>query len=58
MKNRYEAPNLEIVRFTPGQFIAYLNFSDLKDAAELGNGGALQVDPTSEVASDVQMPRG
>ena len=57
MKNRYEVPNLEIVCFTPGQFIAHLNFSDLKDAAQNGSGGALQVDSTSAAYSDVEMPR-
>ena len=56
MKN-YEAPKLEVVYFTPDRFIANMNFGTLKDAAQNGNGGALQVDPTSESSSDVYMPR-
>ena len=56
MKN-YEAPQLEVVYFTPDRYIANMNFGSLKDAAENGNGGALQVDPTSEGFSDVYLPR-
>ena len=54
---KYEAPELNIVYFTPDRFIANMNFGTLKEAAKNGNGGALQVDPTSESSSDVYAPR-
>ena len=57
MKNYYEAPELEIVCFTPCQNIAYIDFGDLKDAAANGNGSAAEAESASEGYSDVYMPR-
>ena len=53
----YEAPKAEAVYFTPDRLIANMNFGTLKEAAKNGNGGAMQVDTTSESSSDVYLPR-
>ena len=59
MKKNYETPSVEVVTFSPAQYVAYMNFGQLQDAAINGNkgNGAITVNSTSEFSSDVYLPR-